>query len=100
MRDRRCNNDKRTRSRTPRDRGRTRCRASLRSELRLCQRLAAQGDPNYGKVAVRFVKRLRTEAHASAEQATDAAAALVMLRLEPGAARPVHRLEELVDPRR
>lgn len=89
-----------TRSRTPRDRGRTRCRASLRSELRLCQRLAAQGDPRYGKVAVRFVKRLRAEAHASAEQATDAAAALVMLRLEPSAQRPVSALERLVEAHR
>ena len=89
-----------TRLRTPRDRGRTRCRASLRSELRLCRRLAAQGDPSYGKVATRFVRRLRAEVHASSEQLTDAAAALVALRFDPSAERPLSALERLVDARR
>lgn len=49
---------------------------------------------------MRFVKRLRSEGNASRAQMTDAAAALVALRLEPGAERPVNRLEALLDPRR
>lgn len=58
-----------------------------------------RSDPGYGRAAARWVKRLRVEAGASSQQACDAAAALVMLRLEPDSARTARRLDELLAPR-